>query len=355
MVEIKKFYKNKKVLVTGATGFKGAWLCCWLNILGAKVFAVSNTNSKKGLFYQLKLYKIIKIKKCDIKNYNNLNIIIKKEKPSIIFHFAAQTIISKSYNNPYDTFETNIRGTLNILEISRKSNFVKSIICVSTDKCYENMKRVVRYKESDRIGGDDPYSASKSSAELVIIAFRSSFFTKKKIGISSARSGNVIGGGDWAINRLIPDCIKSLTKQKTIQIRNPGFNRPWQHVLEPLKGYLILAMMQHVNPNKYAGAWNFGTKPNSLTNVKQIVEFIIKFWKTGKMKVNKQKKFYEQKNLQLDIKKAKKNLNWCPSYSIEKSVKITTDWYFQVIQMKKNPYLITEKQIIDYMNENSWN
>ena len=354
MVEIKKFYKNKKVLVTGAGGFKGAWLCCWLNILGAKVFAISNTNNKKGLFYQLNLDKTIKVKSCDIKNYNKLNAIIKKEKPSIIFHFAAQTIIFKSYIDPYETFETNIKGTLNILEIARTSKFVKSIICVSTDKCYENKKKVVRYKENDRIGGDDPYSASKSSAELIINAYRSSFFKKNKIAISSARSGNVIGGGDTAINRLIPDCIRSLLKQKTIQIRNPSFNRPWQHVLEPLKGYLILAMKQHIDI-KYAGAWNFGTKPNSLTNVKQIVEFIIKYWKSGNMKIKKQKKFYEQKNLQLDIKKAKKILKWSPTYSIEKSVKITTDWYFQVMKMKKNSYLITEKQIKDYMNENNWN
>tara|TARA_B110000116_G_scaffold246381_1_gene238078 strand:- start:26 stop:682 length:657 start_codon:yes stop_codon:yes gene_type:complete len=216
--------------------------------------------------------------------------------------------------------------------------------------------KLTRYKEDDVLGGIDPYSASKSASELIIRAYRESFFkNKKNCGISSARAGNVIGGGDWSTKRLIPDCIKSLLKNKVVFLRNPNFNRPWQHVLEPIRGYLMLAKKQFQEPKKYSDAWNFGTKNNSVKSVKEIVDYIISFWGSGKIRVNRENKFHEQKNLQLDINKVKKRLKWYPTYSVKKGVQITTEWYLQVFKNKKDPFEVTNNQIVEYMNENNWN
>ena len=356
MEKIKKFYKNKKILVTGATGFKGAWLCSWLLKLDANVFATGFTpNKNKNLFYKLSLNRRINLKLFDIRDYEKLNNLINKVRPDIIFHLAAQPLIYESYQKPLLTFDVNCRGTLNILEATRKSNFVRSIVSITSDKCYENQNWVKGYKETDRLGGVDPYSASKASAELIIRAYRESFFkNKKNCGISSARAGNVIGGGDWSTKRLIPDCIRSLTKNRAIVLRNPNFNRPWQFVLEPLKGYLILAKKQFENPEKFSGAWNFGTEPKSITDVKTIVKHMIKFWGSGKLKIEKKNKFYEQHNLQLDIKKAKNQLGWYPTYNMKDCVEVTTEWYYKVINEKENPIEVTDIQIENYMYENNW-
>lgn len=346
---MKKFYKNKKILVTGVTGFKGAWLSQWLISLGAKVYGLGyNPNQNKNLFYKLNLQRKVKTKLFDIRNYKKLKNLIKNIKPSIIFHLAAQPLIYESYKKPHLTFDVNYRGTLNLLEISRGINSIKSIVVVTSDKCYESNNSSKGFKETDLLGGIDPYSASKSSTEIMVRAYRKTFFTNKKnVGLSTARAGNVIGGGDWSLNRLIPDCVRSLIKNKVIEIRNPNFNRPWQHVLEPLKGYLILAMQQFKNPKKFSGAWNFGTKPNSLTNVKSIVNYIIEFWGTGKLKIRKNK-LYEQQNLQLNINKATKYLKWYPTYNIKQSVRFTTDWYLKVLKYKKKPSLVTLDQITEY-------
>ena len=287
MVKIKNFYKNKKILVTGATGFKGAWLCLWLKILGSKVYGIGNNpNSNKKLFYELGLNKKIKTSLFDIRDYKKLEKLVNRIKPSIIFHLAAQPIIFTSYQKPLETFDINVRGTLNVLEVI-KNKFIKSAVFITSDKCYENIGKIISYKENDRLGGVDPYSASKSAAELTIRAYRESFFKKTNQAISSVRAGNVIGGGDWSKNRLIPDVIRSLLTKKKIIIRNPNFNRPWQHVLEPLRGYIILAFKQYLNPKKYSAAWNFGTKPNSVTSVKEIVNFITKHWKKGETRFKK--------------------------------------------------------------------
>jgi len=356
MEKLNNFYKNKKVLVTGATGFKGSWLCSWLLLMGAKVYGSGySPNQNKNLFYKLKLQKKIKLGIFDIRDQKKLEKFITKSKPEIIFHLAAQPLIIESYLKPHSTIDINIKGTLNILEASRKFNFIKSVVLITSDKCYENVGKLTRYKEKDTLGGIDPYSVSKSSSELIIRAYRESFFKdKRNCGISSARAGNVIGGGDWSAKRLIPDCIKSLLENKVIFLRNPNFNRPWQHVLEPLRGYLMLAKKQFQEPKKYSDAWNFGTKNNSVKSVKEIVDYMISFWGSGKIKVNRNNKFYEQKNLQLDINKAKKKLKWNPTYSVKKGVKITTEWYFQVIKNKKDPFEVTNRQITEYMNENNW-
>ena len=300
------------------------------------------------------LNKKINLSIFDIRNLKKIENLAKKIKPNLIFHLAAQPLIFESYEKPFETFDINVRGTLNVLEVIKKNKFIRSSIFITSDKCYENVGKVVSYKEEDQLGGVDPYSASKSSAELTIRAYRESFFKNTQQAISSVRAGNVIGGGDWSKNRLIPDVIRSLLQNKKITIRNPNFNRPWQHVLEPLRGYLILAKMQYKNPKKYSSAWNFGTKPNSVTSVKEIVGYMTKYWKQGETRLSKNKKYYEQKNLQLDIGKAKKYLNWWPSYSIEKSVKITTDWYLKVKENNANAFLVTKNQIESYMEYNDW-
>tara|TARA_B100000787_G_C16191771_1_gene297994 strand:- start:1133 stop:2209 length:1077 start_codon:yes stop_codon:yes gene_type:complete len=355
MEKIKNFYKNKRVFVTGATGFKGSWLCAWLLSLGAKVYATGyNPNKNNTLFNSLNLSKKMNLKIFDIRDYKKLEDVIRKTKPQIIFHLAAQPLVIDSYIKPYITFDINFRGTLNILEVARKYKFIKSVICVTSDKCYENVGKIKGYKETDMLGGIDPYSASKSSAELLIRSYIESFFKKGiKCGVSSARAGNVIGGGDWSDNRLIPDCVRSLSKNKEIVLRNPNFSRPWQLVLEPLKGYLILAERQFKEPLKYSGAWNFGTETKSSVSVRTIVEYMIKFWGKGKIKIFNKNKFHEQQNLQIDSSKAKKLLNWKTSYSTKKAVEVTTEWYSKVLKNKINPRDITNQQIKEYMKNSS--
>ena len=356
MDSITNFYKNKKILVTGATGFKGAWLCSWLLKLGAKVYGIGFTpNKNKNLFYSLSLDKKIVLKLFDIRDYKKLRQFINFSKPSIIFHMAAQPLVSESYKKPLLTFDVNFRGTLNVLEASKKSKIIKSIVLITSDKCYENMGHVKKYKENDILGGIDPYSASKASAELVIKSYKESIFKNKiKCGISSARAGNVIGGGDQSQERLIPDCIRFIRNKSKIKLRNPYSNRPWQFVLEPLKGYLILAKKQYENPNKYSSAWNFGPEFKSIKNVKEIVKLIINYWGFGSIKIETNKKFYEHHNLQLDIKKAKNYLKWKPTYDVVESVNMTVDWYYRVLENKENPVEVTNGQIARYMYDNNW-
>lgn len=353
MESLENFYKNKRVLITGATGFKGSWLCAWLLNLGSKVYATGyNPNKNNLLFKSLKISNKIKLKLFDIRDINQLNEFIKKTKPQIIFHLAAQPLVIESFKKPYSTFDINFRGTLNILEVTKKYKFIKSVICVTSDKVYENVGKIKGYKETDNLGGVDPYSASKSSTEILIRSYKESFFKNQKIcGVSSVRAGNVIGGGDWSENRLIPDCIKSLMKKKIIVLRNPDFSRPWQFVLEPLKGYLVLAQRQYDYPLKFSGSWNFGTQSKFSIKVIEIVKLIIKFWGTGRTKKIKAKKFKEQKNLQIDSTKAKKKLNWKITYSTKKAVSVTTKWYSEVFRYKKDPAEVTFKQINQYMNK----
>tara|TARA_B100001123_G_scaffold307965_1_gene344124 strand:- start:23 stop:1093 length:1071 start_codon:yes stop_codon:yes gene_type:complete len=349
LVKLLKFYKNKKILITGVTGFKGAWLCLILKIFNSKILGLGfKPNKNQNLFDKLNLKKKINLKYVDIRDYKKLKKIIIKFKPEIVFHLAAQPIIFHSYNDPVSTININSIGTMNVLDILRKIKSIKSIVCITSDKCYANNFSTKGFKESDHLGGADPYSASKASAEIIINAYRDSFFKKKKIGLASARAGNVIGGGDWSPDRLIPDTINSLMNNKTIYLRNPGFNRPWQHVLEPLYGYLILAYKLFKNPKKYSEAWNFGSKKNTVTSVHEVVKRIIVIWGSGKIKVRKNFKFYEQKNLQLNITKAEKILRWTPIYTISESIKTTIDWYKNVHIKKILPEKVTKDQILEY-------
>jgi CDP-glucose 4,6-dehydratase len=350
--KINKFYKDKKVLITGVTGFKGAWLCQWLLLLGAKVFGCGfNPNKNKDLFYSLGLDKKINLNFFDIRSLTKTKNYISRVKPDIIFHLAAQPLIYNSYKKPFLTYNVNTIGTLNILEAVRFSKSVKALVCITSDKCYSNNFSTKGFKEDDKLGGDDPYSGSKACSEIIIKSYYESFF-KKKTGVASARAGNVIGGGDWSDNRLIPDTIKSLQNKIVIFIRNPNFNRPWQHVLEPLRGYLILAEKIYKKPRYYSGAWNFGTEKNTITTVLEIVKQIIQIWGSGKVIANKKNKFkfYEQKNLQLNISKSKKFLNWKPIFNVKQSISFTVDWYKKVIINKIDPVKITINQIVEYMN-----
>ena len=356
MKKIKSFYKNKKILVTGATGFKGSWLCSWLLKLGAKVYGTGfNPNLNKNLFYKLNLNNRIHLKVFDIRNYGKLKNFIYSSKPSIIFHLAAMPTVYQSYQSPFATFDVSCRGTLNILEITKKYKFIKSVVIITSVDVYENVGKIKGYKETDMLGGVDPCSASKAVSELIIRAYRESFFkNKKNCGISSARAGNSIGGGDWSEKRLIPDCIRSLIKNKVILLRKPNSVRPWQFVLESLKGYLILAKKQFENPLNYSGAWNFGPDSKSTIDVQQIVKYMINFWGKGKIRTIKNNNFIEHQHLQIDATKAKKKLSWFPTYNIKDTVRITTEWYLKVLKKRKTPRDITNEQIESYMDKNNW-
>ena len=348
----KNFYKNKKVLITGATGFKGAWLSNWLTMLGAEVYGLGYApNKNKRLFNQLNLKKKINLKNIDIRNYNLLYKHLKKIKPEIIFHLAAQPIISRSYEVPKYTYEVNSIGTLNLINIIKEIKTVKSSIFVTSDKCYESNNSIVGFVESDKLGGVDPYSGSKACAEIIVKTYINSFFKDKKVGIATARAGNVIGGGDWSKDRLIPDAIKFLNQKKKISIRNPNFNRPWQHVLEPLSGYLVLAEKLFKDPKKYSGPWNFGTEKNTVTSVEQIIKKIIYYWGSGTYKKTNKYKFYEQENLQLNISKSKKILKWKPKLTISECISLTVEWYKGVLSRPRSAEHITYNQIHDFMRK----
>lgn len=352
MTSIGSFYKNKKVLVTGATGFKGSWLCSWLLKLGAEVYGLGFTpNKNKYLFYSLTLQKKIKLKLFDIRDFKKIKNFIVSSKASIIFHMAAQPIVRESYKEPFLTFDVNSRGTLNILESVKYSKYLKSLVCITSDKCYENIGSVKGYKEFDRLGGKDPYSASKASAELIIRSYRESIYkNKKKCGISSARAGNVIGGGDFKINRIIPDFFKSISRKGRLLIRNPYATRPWQHVLEPLSGYLILGektMNNKLSRNLYP-SWNFG--PNK-KNCKKVIEVINYFYEELRLKKNyiiqKNVNLKEAQLLSLNISKANKELDWTPKLSLKECIEITSDWYINYLAGEPVER-ITEEQIDFY-------
>ena len=326
-----KIYQNKKVLVTGATGFKGAWLCLWLHILGAKVYAVGySPNKNKNLFYSLNLHKKIKINILDIRDKKKLSTYIMKNKPQFIFHLAAQSIVSLSYTKPLETFGTNVIGSANILESSRL-NKVPNLVYITSDKCYLNLDKASSYKETDILGGLDNYSSSKASAEIIFNSFFKSYYKKNFLSAASARAGNVIGGGDFKKDRVVPDVIKSLKNGKKIILRNPNATRPWQHVLEPLSGYLILGnkLMNKDLKSNLIPSWNFGPYKKNCKKVRYIVQLLIKEWgdKKQKILITKNKNFHESQLLSLNIEKAYKELSWKPRLTLKETINFTVDWY----------------------------
>ena len=340
-----KEFKGKKIVITGHTGFKGSWLSLWLNYLGAKVYGISNNfKTNQTNFNNFKMKKNIKNFDIDIRNFEKLNKVIKKIKPDFIFHFAAQSLVGASYKKPLYNFETNFNGTLNLLEVLRLSNFKCVSIMITSDKSYRNFEIKRGYVENDILGGDDPYSASKGSAELVINSyFRSFLKNKRKLRIAVCRAGNVIGGGDWSNDRLIPDLMRSIFKNKKVKLRNQNSTRPWQHVLDVLNGYLTLAVRLKKNKKFNGQAFNFGPPINSNFRVLDVVREIKKNWKILEWEFSK-RTYHESTLLKLNSNKSLKSLKWKNKLTFKEVIKLVTDWY-KCSYENKNIYNFSINQI----------
>jgi len=323
------FWKNRKVFLTGHTGFKGGWTALWLSNMGAKVFGYSLKPPTIPSFFSVTKLKEELSKSIigNILDIKNLTEAMKDAKPSVIIHMAAQSLVRNSYKLPVHTFMTNIMGTINIFEAARKTNTVKAIINVTSDKCYKNQELARPYEENDKLEGHDPYSSSKACSELITTAYRKSFFLDSGISVASARAGNVIGGGDWAKDRLIPDLFRALDKGDVLSIRLPNATRPWQHVLEPISGYLILAERLVSEKNKYAEAWNFGPDDNKNIPVSKIVENFSNKFKELKFKYDNSKQPYESELLKIDSTKSKSRLGWKNNWNLKITLNKTIEWY----------------------------
>jgi len=352
----KAFWKGKRVLITGHTGFKGAWLSQWLQLSGAEVTGYSLAPpTKPSLFELLELDNAINSIIGDIRDLAQFESALKTAQPEIIFHLAAQPLVRYSYHNPIETYSTNVMGTLNCLELARKVGGVRSIVIVTSDKCYENNEWVWGYRENDPMGGHDPYSSSKGCVELLTASYRNSYFPAESInehefGIASARAGNVIGGGDWAEDRLIPDMIKSFLRSESVLIRNPNAIRPWQHVLEPLSGYISLAEKLWCKEAQFASGWNFGPSDQDAKPVQWIVEKMVQSWGDGaSWTLDAGNHAHEANYLKLDSSKARAKLNWSPRWNLEQALTNTIEW-FKAYANKENLVEITQQQIIAYEN-----
>lgn len=328
------FYRGRRVLVTGHTGFKGSWLCQWLLKLGAEVqgYALAPPTSP-SLFDQLGLSSQLVDRRADIRDRNELIAVIREFDPEIVFHLAAQPLVRYSYQNPIETYETNVMGSIHVLEALRILNRPCVAIMVTTDKCYENREWVFGYREVDPMGGADPYSSSKGMSELAIAAYRQSYFTDGQIRVASVRAGNVIGGGDWAIDRIVPDCIRALVKNEPIIVRKPAATRPWQHVLDPLHGYLLLAQKMHGLPadsaqlNQLSSGFNFGPEASSNRTVRELVEQILMSMPGRWVDQSDATAPHEAQLLQLCIDKARSLLHWQPCWDFGRSIEMTVQWY----------------------------
>jgi CDP-glucose 4,6-dehydratase len=347
-------YKNKKVLLTGHTGFKGSWLALWLQQMGAIVYGYSLENEDEVNHLSL-LNLDIEEKIDDIRNGEILQQYFNEIQPDIVFHLAAQALVRKSYDDPVETFSTNVMGTLNIFEASRKTPSVKAIINVTTDKCYENKEWEWGYRENEAMGGYDPYSASKGCSELLTSSYRNSYFNNNDYGekhdvlLASGRAGNVIGGGDWAADRLIPDIIKAAAIKKTVLIRNPLATRPWQHVLEPLSGYLTLGYKLLQKEISVADGWNFGPDIHSNLQVGDIVKLSNEYWSAIQTEISKNTNEHHEANLlMLDCTKANKTLKWKAVWGIDKTIDKTISWYKSYYENNK---LLSLEDLTEYISD----
>ncbi|RJQ33536.1 MAG: CDP-glucose 4,6-dehydratase [Actinobacteria bacterium] len=346
-------FKGKKILVTGNTGFKGSWLTLWLNSLGASIIGYSlDPPTDPSLFEILKLEKNITQIKGDVRNKEYLQKTVEQFKPDIVFHLAAQPLVRSSYEEPHLTYETNVMGTVNLFEAVRNTDSVRVVVNITSDKCYKNREADYSYKEQDPMGGFDPYSSSKGCSELVTLAYINSFFSHGYVSLASVRAGNVVGGGDWAVDRIIPDCIRALVQEKPVLVRSPQAVRPWQHVLEPLSGYLWLAACMWQNDHKYDGAWNFGPNKESNITVKAVVESVINEWGSGRWEQSNQIKAqpHEAGLLMLDHSKARKLLLWQPIYGINRTLEVTTNWY-KAYYDNSNIKQVTLANLNDYIKQ----
>lgn len=348
-----RVYDGRTVLVTGHTGFKGTWLSLWLKMLGAKVvgFSLPPPDGEPSMYEAVRSDSRIVSEVGDIRDLDDLTEVIRAHKPSIVFHMAAQSLVKRSYREPRETFETNVMGTINVLEAIRAEEGVQACTVVTSDKCYSNDGRDHAFKEDDCLGGRDPYSASKAAAEMVTASYRWSFFSPSisDVAVSTVRAGNVIGGGDWAEDRIVPDVVRSLVAGKAIHVRNPLSVRPWQHVLEPLFGYLLLTAKMIGDRRKYSGPWNFGPDHCNCT-VKDLVERFITAWGSGSWEhigdgtVNQG----EAKTLRLDSTRSKTILGWCPRLDLKGAVDMTVEWYKADISGSYDMWDYSEQQIRRY-------
>jgi len=349
------FWKDKRVFLTGHTGFKGSWLSIWLHSMGAKMtgYALAPP-TQPSLFEEANVSELIHSIIGDIRDVDTLDKAMQEANPEIVIHMAAQPLVIESYKSPIETYSTNVMGTVYLFESIRKSSSVKAVINVTTDKCYENKEWIWGYRENEPLGGYDPYSNSKACSELVTSSYRSSFFNPADydthgVAVASARAGNVIGGGDWAENRLIPDCINSLVNNEPIQIRNPHAIRPWQHVLEPLGGYLLLAEKLYNHGPKYAEAWNFGPNDEDAKPVEWIVQKMIEQWDGyATYRVDEGDHLHEAGYLKLDCSKAKMELGWQPRWSLETAIEKIMEWS-KSYQQTKSIRETCQNQLKEYL------
>lgn len=349
-------YNGKRVFITGHSGFKGSWLTLWLLSLGAKVCGYSlEPNTHPSMFEELRIYGFCNSEYGNILNSAHLEEVMKQFNPDIVFHLAAQPLVRLSYKEPKLTYETNVMGTLNVLEVARKCKSVKAFVNVTTDKCYENNEINRGYKEDDAMGGYDMYSSSKGCAEILSSSFRRSFLQEKEsYALATARAGNVIGGGDWAEDRLIPDCIRYINSGEKIEIRNPLATRPWQHVLEPLSGYLLLGQKLLEDGKKYAEGFNFGPDEESVLTVSEVAQKVCGCYGSGEVVVRKKDDLHEANLLMLNIEKAKNILGWIPTYNPDEAIQKTVEWYKHFYKNDVDMYDFTMSQIEDYEDSIKW-
>ncbi|QWD80038.1 CDP-glucose 4,6-dehydratase [Polynucleobacter sp. MWH-Spelu-300-X4] len=349
-----QFWKDKRVFLTGHTGFKGSWLSLWLSSMGANVTGYALApNTTPNLFDVLEIDSLIETSHiADIRDLVSLQKAMSEAKPDVVIHMAAQPLVRYSYVNPVETYATNVMGTVHVLESTRSIDSVRATVIVTTDKCYENKEWVWGYRENEPMGGYDPYSNSKGCAELVTSAYRQSYFSSSNSinKVASARAGNVIGGGDWSEDRLVPDAIKAFESNKPLMIRNPSATRPWQHVLEPLSGYLILAQAVYEQGSTFASGWNFGPRDEDNRSVQEVIDLLIFYWGSS---ARWQKEGLEQPHeanlLKLDCSKARAQLGWIPAWDIDLAIQKIVEWQ-RAYQLNENMQKVSLAQINQYMS-----
>jgi CDP-glucose 4,6-dehydratase len=352
-VGMNDFWRNKKVLITGHTGFKGSWLLSCLNSWGAETAGYSaGVPTEPSMFRLLQLEEPCRSFTGDLGDRERLNAVFGDFLPEIVFHLAAQTLVRRSYADPYETYKTNVLGTLNVLDAACEAE-ARVLVNVTTDKCYENKEWEWGYRENDPLGGDDPYSASKGCSEILTASWRKSFPPrngKRGTAIATARAGNVVGGGDWAEDRLMPDCVRAFTSGRPLILRNPDAVRPWQHVLEPLGGYVALAERLWAEPAAYSGAWNFGPEKASHWPVFRFAEAVRERWGTGEIVIDSGENPRESSLLYLDSSKARLRLGWVPRLSLEETLDWSVEWYRTWARRPQDLLNLTRKQIATYGN-----
>ncbi len=350
------FYKGKRVLLTGHTGFKGSWMTLWLKSLGADVLGYSlKPNTDPSMFEELRVYGHCRNEFGNILDSKKLQEAINIFKPEIVFHLAAQPLVRLSYSEPVLTYQTNVIGSLNVLEAARKCKSIKAFVNVTTDKCYENKEVARGYKEDEPMGGYDMYSSSKGCVEILSSSYRRSFLQNEDgYALATARAGNVIGGGDWAKDRLIPDCVTAINRGEKIEIRNPVAVRPWQHVLEPLSGYLLLGQKLYEEGKKYAEGFNFGPNEESVLKVADVAQKVVDCYGKGEVVIHKRDDLHEANLLMLNIEKAEKVLGWTPTYTAEQAVEKTAQWYKRFYD-NQEMFEYTIEQIHEYEENIKWN